>query len=180
MKTKKVKLKTIFGDFRQPGWELSINIPYVLHGGTANPPVGSIVTSYDIENLKKDLKQNGLKVPFFCQRVNLDVENSMKGFKELSLHKYHRDIETLKKVWGNIVKNPLQKKAKDKIEKRSLRSKWMKIHTGYKYNLIDGNHRAYALNELYGGEHEVEVIITYTSPDLRYATEVPFLRNTGV
>ena len=83
VKSTKVKINEIYGNF---GFK-------------------KIDPSYDLENLKKDIKTNGILTPILVFRI-------------------------------------------DTIEGGA----------GFKYYMLDGNHRCFALKELYGDDHEVEVV----------------------
>ena len=83
VKSTKVKINEIYGNF---GFK-------------------KIDPSYDLENLKKDIKTNGILTPILVFRIDT-IEGS----------------------------------------------------AGFKYYMLDGNHRCFALKELYGDDHEVEVV----------------------
>ena len=171
MKTKKIKLKHIFGFFRQPEWELNL----IVHALDVNHKRNALVVSYDMEAFMQEIKTNGLKTPLFVKHTNVesDMDQNLKEFEEINKEHYRETRERGMLYWSkSTIKNPAWEVEPNDSKKLHLRSPWLKIHREYKYHLIDGNHRAYALNKLYGNEYEVDVVITDASGGLLSPSDV--------
>tara|TARA_R110002020_G_scaffold356737_1_gene569268 strand:- start:213 stop:683 length:471 start_codon:yes stop_codon:yes gene_type:complete len=152
----KVKLKTIFGAFRQPEWELNL----IVHSLNVNENRNALVVSYDMKAFMEELKKNGQKTPLFCKRTNVNIEHNLKEFEKINREYFKEFNQKQKNLWRGNVRNPAWDVNPYDEKRNHLRVKWLKVNKEYKYSLIDGNHRAYALNKLYGGEHEVEILLT--------------------
>ena len=87
----------------------------------------------DIEELKKDIKDNGLLTPPFVVGVDVGIINNRVARAKL---------------------NNTQPSKKD-LERLNVFNKLPKV----KYYVSDGNHRCFALRELYGDDYELNVKI---------------------
>jgi hypothetical protein len=126
---KKIAIKKLFGEFRRNNYKDKFQCYKWSHVKGERSAYNYIIISYNLEKLKEEIKTKGLIRPIECVPVA------------------EAKLEVL-----NILKQTTSEK-----HRYGDRYDYINIHDEFKYIVADGNHRVYAVRELYGEDYEIEI-----------------------